>query len=221
LYHAADMNTLEWLFSRPNPKPSGELDAVGIASLLLERGADANARLTARGFVIQHDSGGNANLIAGSTPFMKAATTSDVRMLRLLLDHGADPNITTQNRTTPLMAAAGLNWADISSLGTEEDTIEAMKLMLARGADVNAVNDLGETALHGAAQRGADAVVAFLADRGATLDAKNRRGRTPLDEAIGQANESDGASVRRPERKTTVALLSQLIARRGSAQAAR
>ena len=221
LYHAVDMNTLEWLFSRPNPKPSGELDAVGIASLLLERGANPNARLTARGFVIQHDSGGNANLITGSTPFMKAATTSDVRMLRLLLDHGADPNVTTQNRTTPMMAAAGLNWADISSLGTEADTIEAMKLMLARGADVNAANDLGETALHGAAQRGADTVVAFLAEHGATLDAKNRRGRTPLDEAIGQANESDGASVRRPERKTTTVLLSQLIERRGSAQAAR
>ena len=65
LYHAVDMNTLEWLFSRPNPKPSGELDPVGIARLLLERGANPNARLTARGFVIQHDSGGNANLIAG------------------------------------------------------------------------------------------------------------------------------------------------------------
>ena len=78
-----------------------------------------------------------------------------------------------------------------------------MKLMLARGADVNAANDLGETALHGAAQRGADTVVQFLADHGATLDAKNRRGRTPLDEAIGQANESDAANVRRPERKTT------------------
>ena len=221
LFHAVDLNTLEWLFSRPNPKPSGDLDAVGITKLLLDRGADANARLTARGFVIQHDSGGNANLIAGSTPFMKAATTSDVRMMRLLLEHGADPTIVTRNRTTPMMAAAGLNWADISSLGAEEDTIEAMKLMIARGVDVNAVNELGETALHGAAQRGADKVVAFLAEQGATLDVKNRRGRTPLDEAIGQADESDGASVRRPERKTTRALLAQLLGRRATAQVGR
>ena len=78
--------------------------------------------------------------------------------------------------------------------------------MLARGADVNAANDLGETALHGAAQRGADKVVQFLADHGATLDAKNRRGRTPLDEAIGQANESDarqpsGGPSARPRRR--------------------
>jgi ankyrin repeat protein len=214
LYHAADMNTLEWLFSRPNPKPSGDLDAVGIARLLLERGANVNARLTARGFAIQHDSLGNANLTAGSTPFMKAATTSDVRMIRLLLEHGADPSLANRIGTTPMMAAAGLNWAEISSLGTEEDTIEAMKLMLERGADVNAANDQGDTAMHGAAQRGADKVVQFLADRGARLDAKNKRGRTPLDEAIGQADESDSASVRRPERKSTKALLARLIEQR-------
>jgi ankyrin repeat protein len=208
------MNTLEWLFSRPNPKPSGDLDAVGLATLLLERGDNPNARLTARRFVIQHDSAGNANLTIGSTPFMKAATTSDVRMIRLLLEHGADPTITTQDETTPLMATAGLNWAEISSLGTEDDTLAVMELMLARGADVNAANDQGETALHGAAQRGADRVVQFLAVRGAALDAKNRRGRTPLDEAIGQANESDATAVRRPERKTTQALLTRLIAER-------
>jgi len=217
LYHAVDMNRLEWLFSRPNPKPSGELDAVALAALLLERGANPNAKLTARMFAIQHDSLGNANLTVGSTPFMKAATTSDLRMMRLLLERGADPNLTTQNHTTPLMAAAGLNWAEISSIGTEEESLEAMKLLLARGADVNAANDLGETAMHGAAQRGADRLVQYLADNAARLDAKTKRGRTPLDEAMGQANESDAAAVRRPERKSTQALLKQLAARDATA----
>ena len=221
LYHAVDMNRLEWLFSRPNPQPSGELDAVALAALLLERGANPNARLTARGFAIQHDSLGNASLAIGSTPFMKAATTSDLRMLRLLLERGADPLLATQNNTTPLMAAAGLNWAEISSIGTEDESIEALKLMLDRGADVNAANDQGETALHGAAQRGADRVVQFLADRGARLDAKTKRGRTPLDEAIGQANESDAAAVRRPERKSTQALLTRLLDQRAANSAGR
>jgi ankyrin repeat protein len=109
------------------------------------------------------------------------------------------------------MAAAGLNWTDISSLGTEEASLEAIKLCLDHGADVNAFNDLGETALHGAAQRGADKVVRFLAEKGARLDAKNRRGRTPLDDAIGQARD-EGEDVRRPERKSTQVVLRELLA---------
>jgi ankyrin repeat protein len=211
------MNTLEWLFSRPNPQPSGDMDPVAMVKLLLDSGANPNARLTARGFMLHHNSTGNANLIGGSTPFMKAASTSDVTLMRMLLEYGADPNIATQNHTTPMMAAAGLNWADISSLGTEENTIEAMKLLIEHGADVNAFNDLGETALHGAAERGADKVVQFLAEQGARLDAQNRRGRTPMDEANGQANE-DATDVRRPQRTSTLALLRQLIERRASAR---
>ena len=210
LYFAVDMHTLEWLFSRPNPQPSGELDSPDIVKILLDHHANPNVRTTARGFALHHDSPGNSLLIAGSTPFMKAATTSDVKLMRLLLQVGADPNISTQNHTTALMAAAGLNWAEISSLGSEEAAIEAIKLCLEHGADVNAFNDLGETALHGAAQRGADKVVRFLAAHGATLDAKNRRGRTPMDEAIGQAKE-EGQDARRPERLNTQGLLRELL----------
>jgi uncharacterized protein len=210
LYFAVDMHTLEWLFSRPTPQPTGELDSPDIVKILLEHHADPNARMTARGFVLHHDSPGNSLLIAGSTPFMKAATTSDVRLMKLLLEYGANPNISTQNHTTPLMAAAGLNWTDISSLGSEDASLEAIKLCMEHGADVNAFNDLGETALHGAAQRGADKVVRFLAAQGATLDAKNRRGRTPLDDAIGQARD-EGEDVRRPERKSTEGVLRELL----------
>src|SRR5262249_45828645 len=156
------------LFSRPNPQPSGELDSPDMVKILLEHKANPNARTTARGFVLHHDSPGNSLLIGGSTPFMKAGTRSDVRLVKLVLQVGCDPNITTQNHTTPLMAAAGLNWTDISSLGTEEASVEAIKLCIEHGADVNAFNDLGETALHGAAQRGADTVVRYLGSQGAT-----------------------------------------------------
>ena len=206
LYFAVDMHTLEWLFSRPTPQATGELDSPDIVKILLEHHANPNVRTTARGFVLHHDSPGNSLLIAGSTPFMKAATTSDVRLMKLLLEYGANPNISTQNHTTPLMAAAGLNWTDISSLGGEDASLEAIKLCIEHGADVNAFNDLGETALHGAAQRGADKVVRYLASQGATLDAKNRRGRTALDDAIGQARD-EGEDVRRPERQSTEVVL--------------
>jgi ankyrin repeat protein len=214
IYFATDMHTLEWLFSRPVPRPSGDLDSVDIVKRLIAKGADVNARLTGRTFILHHNATGNRTLIEGSTPLMKAATTSDLTLIKVLLDAGADPALFTKNRTTPLMALSGLNWVDISSLGTEEDSIEAMKLLLARGADVNAANELGETAAHAAAQRGADKVLQFLADRGATLDMKNRRGRTPMDEALGQLDEQDEESVRRPARESTQKLLTALLAAR-------
>jgi ankyrin repeat protein len=212
LFMTVDAHTMEWLFSRPVPQPSGELTALDLAATLIENGADVNAQVTGRPFALHHDSTGNRNIGEGATPFFRAATTSDLAMMRLLLDRGADPNIPTKNGTTALMAIAGLNWVEISSLGTEEETIEGMKILLSRGADVNATNSAGETAMHGAAQRGADRVVQFLADHGARLDVKNKEGRTPKDEARGQADTSAEDNVRRPERKSTQALLDRLIA---------
>ena len=86
-----------------------------------------------------------------------------------------------------------------------------MTLCLERGADVNAVNDLGETAAHGAAQRGADKVLQFLFDRGARLDMKTTEGRTPFDEALGQLEAAEDAA-RRPVRASTQALIKRLLA---------
>jgi ankyrin repeat protein len=214
LFFTVDMHTLEWLFSRPTPRPSGELDSVDIAKLLLDRGANVNARLTGRPFILHHNATGHPSLIEGATPFLKAASTSDVELMRLLLDRGADPHMTTRNQTNALMLAAGLEWRDIASLGTEEQSIEAIRLLIERGADVNAFNDLGETAAHGAAQRGADKVMRFLAQNGARLDVKNKEGRTPMDEAIGQAADLGAATARRPERKSTQEVLRELMAAR-------
>jgi hypothetical protein len=76
------------------------------------------------------------------------------------------------------------------------------------------VNDLGETAAHGAAQRGADKVLQFLFDHGAKLDVKNKRGQTPMDEALGQLVETDEEAVRRPARESTQKLLTTLMAQR-------
>ena len=178
---------------------------------LLGKGAPVNARLTGRPFILHHNATGNRTLLEGATAFMKAATTSDVTLMRVLLEHSADPGIKTKNNTTALMAAAGLNWVDISSLGSEEASIEAITILLDRGADINAINDAGETAAHGAAQRGADKVLKFLFDRGAKIDVKNSEGRTPLDEAAGQLIGGDDTA-RRPVRTSTQALITQLLA---------
>ena len=212
LFFAADMHTVEWLFSRRVPRPTGDLDSMDTVKLLLDKGANVNARLTGRPFILHHNATGNRTIAEGATAFMKAATTSDVALMKILLERGADPSIPTRNNTTALMAAAGLNWVDISSLGTEDASIDAITLLLDRGVDINAQNDLGETAVHGAAQRGADKVIRFLASRGAKVDVKNEEGRTPLDEAVGQANEANDDNVRRPERKSTQALLRELMA---------
>jgi ankyrin repeat protein len=208
LYMATDMHTLEWLFSRPTPKASGTLDSTDIVRMLLAKGVDRDPRLTKRPPAIGiGGSGHNASLTIGATPLMKAATTSDVELIQVLLDAGANPNLTTDDHTTPLMMAAGLNWRDIGSLGSDDESLEAIKVLMARGADVNAFNDDGQTALHGAAQRGSIPVIKFLLAQGAKPSVKNKRGRMPVDEASGDEGLNGERRQARPE---AVALLSGL-----------
>ena len=122
----------------------------------------------------------------GQTPFLTAALAGDVTVMRLLLEHGADPNIPTFGGTTALMAAAGVNWVvDQTYDEGPKALLEAVKLCFELGMDVNAVNSMGLTALHGAANRGSDDIIRFLVDKGAKLDVKDKEGRTPLTWAEG------------------------------------
>jgi ankyrin repeat protein len=178
--------------------------------LLIDRGANVNARtkeihpgrrwLYSLGDVSWVD-------MTGQTPFLRAALSGDTKVMRLLLEHGADPNIATLAGTTPLMAAAGVNWTVAQTYTvSKEALLEAIQICLEHGADLNATNSMGLTAVMGAANRGSDEIIKFLVEKGARLDVKDATGRTPITWAEGVFLASVGAE-RKP---TTVALLEKL-----------
>src|SRR5204862_5308735 len=107
---------------------------------------------------------------------------------RLLLEKGADPKLTTKDGNTALMFAAGVGYRDKNTTGTESEALEALKVSLEAGLDIQQANTRGETALHGAATRGADTIIQFLAEHGADLNAKTKQGHTALDIALGKAS---------------------------------
>jgi hypothetical protein len=190
LYAAVDMHRLAVGHGRPNPRPSGKLDALDIVRRLLDCKANPDARLSAPIFQRQHTMGDMA-LGKGATPFMRAAKSGDVEVMTLLLAAGADPTLTMPNKATALMFAAGSGWRDGSPIapsydqGTPEEAIQAIALLLERGLDLNAATDNGDTALHLAVtNRGAPEIVRFLIARGASLKAQNKRGQTPLAAAM-------------------------------------
>jgi ankyrin repeat protein len=135
--------------------------------------------------------------------------------MRLLLKHGADPKIATFAGTTALMAAAGVNWVyDQTFDEGPAARLEAVKLCHELGLDVNAVNSMGLTAAHGAANRGSDDILQFLADKGAKLDVKDKEGRTPMTWAEGVFLATHPA---RPK-PTSIALLKTLLGGAGAPQ---
>jgi ankyrin repeat protein len=153
---------------------------------LLARGADPNARLEKMpprvGYSqlqVEHRVVG-VNMYPGATPFLLAAMAADVDVMRLLVEHGANPGVTASDGTTPLMVAAGLGRYLAESRVTEARALPAVALALELGSDINGVNEAGNTALHGAAYIKANTIVRYLAEHGARLDVANKRGQTPL-----------------------------------------
>jgi ankyrin repeat protein len=223
LYMAVDMHTLDWIQNRPAPKVEGALDSLDLAKLLLERGARPDVQLSGNVPGWKGDALGAQNTFgnvvgAGTTPFVRAAKNGDLSMMRLLIEKGANTNISTRNKTTPLMALVGglgrKYGADLQVSALEEkNALEAAKLLLDLGADVNAANEAGQTSLHAAAAIGANGVVRFLVERGARLDARTRQGRTALDEALRGVPNVDGAPG--DGHDDTAALLREMMAQRG------
>lgn len=176
---------------------------------LLAHGANLNQRLTKKIPLRGQPSfdGRWANAV-GATPFWRAAQSDDVTVMKLLKENGADPLLATNDKTTPLMVAAGVGWSDGQSHGSQSDAPEAIRLCMEWGGDVNAVNSVGYTALHGAAFRGANDAVKLLVEKGARMDVKNQEGRLPVNMAEGM-HIGPGGWV---EHEDTAALLRKLMA---------
>ena len=161
-----------------------------LIQILLDKGANVNARtkesIPIRRFMLRTTGTLEWVDFTGQTPFLRAAYAGDVTVMRLLLKYGADPKISAYAGTTPLMAAAGVNWVfDQTYDEGQKNLLEAVKLCYELGLSVNDKNSMGITAVMGAANRGSDEIIEFLVSKGAKLDVKDNEGRTPLSWAEG------------------------------------
>ena len=217
LYLATDNRNIEG-GDYPVRKP--DMDHLGFIEKLLKHGANVNARAI--------DSTETRTIFTmqwlnedGATPFVRAAQSGDVTLMRLLLAHGADPKIRTTNDVTALAVAAGIGWVEgVTYEWSEKDNLEAVKMCLDLGIDVNTRDGDGRTALHGAAHKGRNAVVQLLVDHGARLDARDNGSRDtvsgallghnwlPVDYAEGLVRVGVQSAIAHPE---TAALLRKLM----------
>ena len=171
----------------PAPEGSGNMTSIEFVKKLAAHGADLNARMTK---MTKKVNLGNTRLNEfGATPFLLAAQTADAELMRTLAELGADPLLPNADNSTPLMVAAGLpTRSPGEDAGTENEVLEAVQVALELGADINAVDDNGETAMHGAAYKNLPKVVQLLAEKGAKIEIwhqKNKHGWTPLTIAHG------------------------------------
>ena len=217
LYLTIEMRNLAFYKNRPNPPDKDKnLRSLDVLKMLLDHGADPNAVYSKK--IPAREAQGDIKVTAGATPLYRATKSTDVTAIRLLMEKGANPSIATADRSTPLMVASGLGvpltvTEDTIQGGDKGDPLDAMKLFIQAGADVNAVNDQGFAAIHYAAQGGRNKLVEFLAANGAKLDLKNKAGKTPLDLAMtpgptGRYMEIDGIS-----QTSTAALIRKLMAK--------
>lgn len=188
---------------------TGVLSSADFVREIVKRGADVNLRLPEDTPKLPHTS--TLLKTPGATPLLFAADRSDVPLMRLLLELGADPLLPNFNNTTPLLAAAGVGTQEPQEeAGEEGEALDAVKLMLERGTDVNAINNNGDTAMHGAAYNMYPRVIELLAERGADPQIwknANEFGRTPLYIAEGHSGR-----LLRPDTPTTEAVTKLMLA---------
>jgi len=195
--------------NNPGQKPQGGVSSLELAKILVEHGADVNARQTKE--PSSDMEGRNSLNRYGATPLFLAAKSVDVPLMETFLALGADPFLANIDGDSPLMVAAGVGvYSQGESPGAPEESADAVKLLIKLGAAVNDVDKNGETALHGPAWRGSNEAATLLVDAGARLDARNNRGWLPLTIADGVYYNS-----RVMMNKHTATLLRQMMAARG------
>jgi ankyrin repeat protein len=221
LYLATDNRNIE---SGDYPVRRGDMDHLEFIKLLLDKGANVNARLK--------DSTETRTVFTnqwldenGATAFLRASQSGDVELMKLLLARGADPKINTVLNVSPLAVAAGIGWVEgITYEWSPKSTFEAVKMLIDLGLDVNLQADTGRTAMHGAAHKGRSDVVQILFDHGGRVDIRdygntdNRGGKLavhtwqPVDYADGLVRVGVQSAIGHPE---TGELLRKLMKQAG------
>jgi hypothetical protein len=226
LYAAIDMNTPPWERSRPDARITTDLDCLGMMRVLLDHGADVNARVKGR-LLSRYHAGGAPGMIDGTTPLIRAAKYANYDMVELLVRRGADVTLAQSDGTTALMLAAGVKYSvtqqgDPLNHGSLDDARAIVKLLHEKGADLNLANAKGETALYGAAFAARNEVITYLAQHGGRLDARTKQGLTVLDGALntGVADDGTGSRVGGKPGPETVTLVRDLMLAAGVQPAA-
>ncbi len=192
LYLATDNRNIE---GGDYPVRAPDMDHLDFIKLLLAKGADVNARICGVESTPEECKGDSTETRTnftmqwlfedGATPFLRAAQSGDVELMKLLLAHGANPKIFTAHNVTPLAVASGIGWVEgVTFEWSPEQTTEAVKMCLDLGIDPNVADDEGRTALHGAAHKGRVEVIQMLVDHGANLDAHDGGSRDSVNGAL-------------------------------------
>jgi ankyrin repeat protein len=217
LFASIDMNRPEFE-PRPHVRRANAITPLGLAKLALSKGANPDLAIKGR-IPNRCPLGCRPPGIEGSTPLWRAAKSRDAEAVAMLLAFGATSELAANDGSTPFHMAAGMSWQDGRITPPESEAVDVLKLFLAAGVPVNGTNASGETALHAAANRGADDVIRFLVDSGADLSAKDKANRTPLHVALGlampQVRQGGGAATNAVVRGQTAALLRQLMSEKG------
>jgi len=192
LYIATDNRNIE---GGDYPVRNPDMDHLDYIKLLIDKGANVNARNCGKqstATVCKGDSTETRTIFTmqwlfedGATAFLRAAQSGDVKLMKLLVEHGADPKIPTAHGVTSLAVASGIGWVDgVTFEWSQDENVEAVAMCLDLGVDPNAADDEGRTALHGAAHKGRTKVIQMLADAGAKLDAHDMGSRDTVNGAL-------------------------------------